>query len=165
MGSPETWGEILRLQALDVAALTAFIALALVSFFRKSVALKYVALAAAVGYMGFVKSSLVSISDVFRLTDLSLPPFRYSLAWYLFSAFVVVSTVLWGRLYCGRICAFGALTQLMDATLPVSWRREPAAALERRASFIKYGILAAAILYFIITRDRFIYRYIEPFWM
>ena len=30
---------------------------------------------------------------------------------------------------------------------------------------MKYALLAAAILYFVITRDRFIYRYIEPFWM
>ena len=115
MGGSETWGELLGPQALDLTLLTAFIALALVSFFRKSVRWKYVALVAAVGYLGFYKSSLMSISDVFRLTDLNLPPFSYSLAWYLFSGFIVVSTVLWGRLYCGRICAFGALTQLMDA--------------------------------------------------
>jgi polyferredoxin len=63
------------------------------------------------------------------------------------------------------MCAFGALTQLMDAALPASWRREPPAWLERRAAFVKYGILAAAILYFIVTHDRFVYRYIEPFWM
>ena len=30
---------------------------------------------------------------------------------------------------------------------------------------IKYAILGGAILYFIVTRDRLIYRYIEPFWM
>ena len=118
MDAAETWGDILGPQALDLALLTAFIALAMVSFFRKSVRLKYIALVAAVGYLGLTKSSLVSISDVFRLTDLSLPPFKYSLAWYLFSGFVVVSTVLWGRLYCGRICAYGALTQLMDAVIP-----------------------------------------------
>jgi polyferredoxin len=94
-----------------------------------------------------------------------LPIFRYNLAWYLLATFTVASTVLWGRLYCGRMCAFGALTQLMDATLPASWRREPPAWLERRAAFVKYGILAAAILYFVVTHDRFVYRYIEPFWM
>src|SRR3954469_14032621 len=99
-------------------------ALALVSFFRKSVALKYVTFAAAVGYLGFTKSSLVSISDVFRLTDLSVPPFKYSLAWYLFTGFVVVSTILWGRLYCGRVCAFGALTQLLDPIVPRKMRVE-----------------------------------------
>jgi len=162
----ETWGEILRPQALDILLLTAFIAFALVSFFRKSVRLKYAALVVAVGYMGFVKSSLVSISDVFRLTDLSLPPFTYSLTWYLFSGLVVVSTVLWGRLYCGRICAFGALTQLMDAVVPAKWRVEVPAKLERRAAWIKYALLGTVLVYYLVTHDLSSpVQYVEPFWM
>jgi polyferredoxin len=166
VSTAETWGDILGPQALDLALLTAFIALAMVSFFRKSVRLKYVALVAAVGYLGFTKSSLVSISDVFRLTDLSLPPFKYSLAWYLFSGFVVVSTVLWGRLYCGRVCAYGALTQLMDAVIPKKLRVNLPAMLERRAAWIKYGLLAGVLVYFIVTRDVSApVRYAEPFWM
>ena len=166
MGAGETWGEILAPQALDLALMTAFIALTLVGFFRKSVRLKYAALVAAVGYMGFMKSSLVSISDVFRLADLSLPPFKYSLAWYLFSAFVVVSTVLWGRLYCGRVCAFGALTQLMDAIVPARLRIEVPRKIEQRAAWIKYGVLAAVMAYFVATRDVSLpVRYAEPFWM
>jgi len=166
VGGSETWGELLGPQALDLTLLTAFIALALVSFFRKSVRWKYVALVAAVGYLGFYKSSLMSISDVFRLTDLNLPPFSYSLAWYLFSGFIVVSTVLWGRLYCGRICAFGALTQLMDAVLPKKLRVDVPPAIERRAIWIKYGFLGALVLYYVVTKDlaRPV-QYAEPFWM
>ena len=166
MGAAETWGEILAPQALDLALLTAFIALTLVSFFRKSVRLKYAALVAAVGYMGFMKSSLVSISDVFRLADLSLPPFKYSLAWYVFSVFVVVSTVLWGRLYCGRVCAFGALTQLIDAIVPAKLRVELPRRFEQRAAWAKYVVLAAVLVYFAATRDVALpVRYAEPFWM
>jgi len=162
----ETWSEILGPQALDLTLLSAFIALALVSFFRKSVRLKYVALVVAVGYMGFVKSSLVSISDVFRLTDLSLPPFKYSLAWYLFSGFVVVSTVLWGRLYCGRICAYGALTQLMDAVIPKTLRIDIPRAIDRRAAWVKYGLLVALVCYYLVTHDLASpVQYAEPFWM
>jgi polyferredoxin len=166
VGGSETWGDLLAPQALDLTLLAAFIALALVSFFRKSVRWKYAALVAAVGYLGFFKSSLVSISDVFRLTDLNLPPFSYSLAWYLFSGFVVVSTVLWGRLYCGRICAFGALTQLMDAVLPKKIRVDVPPAIERKAIWIKYGLLGALVLYYVVTKDlaRPV-QYAEPFWM
>jgi NosR/NirI family nitrous oxide reductase transcriptional regulator len=162
----ESWREILGPQALDLTLLAAFIALALVSFFRKSVRLKYVALVVAVGYMGFVKSSLVSISDVFRLADLSLPPLKYSLAWYLFSGFVVVSTVLWGRLYCGRICAYGALTQLMDAVVPTKLRIEIPSRLDQRAAWIKYGLLVAVVAYYLVTHDLATpVQYAEPFWM
>ena len=162
----ESWREILLPQALDLALLTAFLALTLVSFFRKSVTLKYVTFVAAVGYLGFSKSSLVSISDVFRLTDLSMPPFKYSLAWYVFMLFVVVSTVLWGRVYCGRVCAFGALTQLMDPIVPRKMRLEIPVRIEKHANRIKYGVLAIVLLYFIVTRDVALpVRYVEPFWM
>jgi len=161
----ETWSDILGPQAVDLALLAAFVVLALVSFFRKSVRLKYVTLAAAVGYMGFVKSRLVSVVDLFAVADLNLPVFKYNIAWYLLSLFVVASTVLWGRLYCGRICAFGALTQLMDLAVPRALRFEVPVKLEQRANWIKYGLLAAVMAYFIATRDVAVYRYVEPFWM
>jgi polyferredoxin len=160
-----TWGDDIRAQALDIAAVAAFSVLAFVSFFRKSVRLKYVSLVAAVLYLGFYKSQLISIVNVFGLMGGNLPIFRYNLAWYLLAAITAVSTVLWGRVYCGRICAFGAFTQLVDAIVPARWRVNIPRAIERRASWIKYGILAGVVAYFVITKDPLIYPYVEPFWM
>jgi NosR/NirI family nitrous oxide reductase transcriptional regulator len=160
-----TWGDDIRAQALDIAAVAAFSVLAFVSFFRKSVRLKYISLVAAVLYLGFYKSQLISIVNVFGLIGGNLPIFRYNLAWYLLAAITVVSTVLWGRVYCGRICAFGAFTQLVDAFVPTRWRVNIPRAIERRASWIKYGILASVVAYFLITKDPLIYPYVEPFWM
>ncbi len=162
----EGWREILAPQALDLVLLAAFMTLAMVGFFRKSVVLKYVTFAASVGYLGFTKSSLLSVSDVFRLTDLSVPEFKYSLAWYLLMLFVVVTTVLWGRVYCGRVCAFGALTQLMDPIIPRKMRVEIPVRIENYANLIKYGLLAAVMVYYLVTRDvAGPIRYAEPFWM
>jgi polyferredoxin len=161
----ETWAEIVGPQLLDLVSVTAFLVLALIGFFRKSVRLKYITLVAAVGYMGIVKSRLVSVVDIFGVIDRSLPLVSYNLTWYLVSIFVVGSTVLWGRLYCGRICAFGALTQLMDAVVPGRLRLEVPPRIERHAAWIKYGVLAAVVVYFVTTRDVSVYRYVEPFWM
>jgi polyferredoxin len=162
----ESWREILAPQALDLVLLGAFLTLAMISFFRKSVWLKYVTFVASVGYMGFMKSSLVSISDVFRLTDLSVPPFKYTLTWYAFTLFVVGSTILWGRVYCGRVCAFGALTQLMDPIIPRKWRFEIPVRIEKYANLIKYGVLASVLAYYLLTKDvTGPIRYAEPFWM
>jgi polyferredoxin len=161
----ETWADLLRPQLLDLSLTVAFLAIALVSFFRKSRALKYVTLALSVSYLGFVKSQMVSITDIFRLADLSFPTFRDGVTWYVFTGFTVVSTVLWGRVYCGRICAFGAFTQLMDAILPKKLRVDPPRWLERRASWIKYGLLAATLTYYLATKHFTVYRYVEPFWM
>jgi NosR/NirI family transcriptional regulator, nitrous oxide reductase regulator len=178
-------------QALDIGLFLAFAALAMVSFLRKSVPLKYVTLVVAVLYMGVYKSQLISVVNVFgvlgggasaaRLAlpggdavsgggiaaalSSSLPPFAYSLAWYAFAAFTVVTTIVWGRVYCGRICAFGALTQLIDAVVPKRFQIEIPAALERKASYVKYGILFGAIGLYFITSEISFYRYIEPFWL
>jgi len=161
----ESWRDILGPQALDLTLLAAFILVTLVSFFRKSVRLKFVTLVFAVGYMGFFKSHLISIVDVFGVLDRSLPIVRYNLTYYALGGFAIASTILWGRLYCGRVCAFGALTQLMDAVVPRRLRIEPPAHIERRAASIKYGLLASVVVYFLATRDMLVYRYVEPFWM
>ena len=161
----ETWGDILRPQAVDLTLFAAFLALALVSFFRKSVRLKYVTFIAAVGYLGFWKSTLLSVTDIFRVADLSLPIFKYNLAWYLFAGFALASTVLWGRLYCGRICAYGALTQLLDPIVPRKMRVEIPVRIEKHANLIKYGVLVIVLAYFFATRDVGVYRFVEPFWM
>ncbi len=114
---------------------TAFLVLALVSFKRKSVPLKFVTFAVAIGYMGFAKSYLISITNIFSVIDWNWPVFKYNLAWYLFFGFTVVSTILWGRLYCGRICAYGALTQTLDAVLPAKLARRRAA-IDREARVV-----------------------------
>jgi hypothetical protein len=163
--------ELLADQAWDIGLFAAFATLAMVSFLRKSVPLKYATLVAAVLYMGIYKSQLMSIVDVLRpITGLidrqnPFPVFSYSIAWYAFLGFTIVTTVLWGRVYCGRICAFGALTQLIDAIVPARFRVEIPKTLEERASYIKYGILFGAIAYYLMTREIGFYRYIEPFWM
>ena len=161
----ETWAEILRPQALDLVLLTLFLAFALFSFFRKSQRLKYAALVAAVVYLGFAKSFLISIVNVFGVIDWNLPIVKYNITWYVFAIFTVASTVLWGRFYCGRICAFGALTQLMDAVLPDRLRYDVPLRIEQRAAWIKYGLLGSVVLYFVATREMSVYRYVEPFWM
>jgi NosR/NirI family nitrous oxide reductase transcriptional regulator len=161
----ETWAEVLGPQSLDLALLAAFIVLALVSFQRKSVTLKFLTFAAAIGYLGFAKSYLVSITNIFSIVDWNWPVVKYNLAWYLFFGFTAVSTILWGRLYCGRVCAYGALTQALDAVVPARWRVDVPRSIERRAAWIKYGVLAGVLAYYLATRDLLIYRYVEPFWM
>jgi len=160
-----TWRELLGPQVADLVLFPAFVVLALIGFVRKSTRLKHVTLVASVLYLGLFRSQLLSVTNIFSLLSWNLPLFRYSLFWYLFAGFTVVSTVLWGRLYCGRVCAYGALTQLLDLFVPAKLRYDLPRRWEPRAANIKYGLLAAVILYFLVTRDISIYRYVEPFWM
>lgn len=160
-----TFREILRPQLLDISLFAAYLALALTSFFRKSTRLKVITLVASVVYLGIFRSQLISIVNVFGLLTWNLPIVQYNVAWYCFAVFTLVSTVLWGRLYCGRICAYGALTQLMDRVVPARFRWEPPARIERRAGYIKFALLGGVLIYFFTTNDILAYRYVEPFWM
>jgi polyferredoxin len=63
------------------------------------------------------------------------------------------------------VCAFGALTQLVDRVVPARWQVKVPRTLERRAGYIKYGILIAVVAYFVVTKDPLIYPYVEPFWL
>ena len=157
--------ELARDQATDIGLFLVFAVLAMVSFFRRSVPLKYVTLCVCVLYMGVYKSQLISVVNIFGALTNNLPIFSFSMAWYAFAVFTMATTVLWGRLYCGRICAFGAFTQLVDAVVPKRFQVEIPKTLEHRAGYIKYGILFAAIAYYLATREIAFYRYIEPFWM
>jgi NosR/NirI family transcriptional regulator, nitrous oxide reductase regulator len=160
-----SWTDDLKEQAVDLALFAAFAVLALVSFFRKSELLKWITMGAAVVYLGFIRSQLITVVNIFGLVVWNLPVFRHNMTWYLFAVFTVVTTVLWGRVYCGRVCAFGAMTQLLDKVVPARLRFEVPRRIEERANYVKYGVLGGAVLYFLATRDISIYRYVEPFWM
>jgi len=160
-----SWTSDLKDQAVDLTLFAGFATLALVGFFRKSEKLKWITMGAAVVYLGFLRSQLITVVNIFALTAWNLPNFRHNMTWYLFAVFTVVTTILWGRLYCGRVCAFGSMTQLLDKIVPARLRFEVPRRIDQRASYIKYFLLGATVLYFIVTKDISIYRYVEPFWM
>jgi polyferredoxin len=156
--------QIIRGQALNLSLFTAFTALA-GGFFRKNETPKTITLVASVAYLVY-KSALITIVNVYGLLSWNLPTLRDGVLTYFVFVFMLASTVVWGRLYCGRVCAFGALTQLMDKVVPARFRVAVPPALERRAGYIKYGLLALVLLVFFITRNPYAYyRYVEPFWM
>ena len=161
----ESIGSLSMGEIVDIAGLVFVLAFAFFSFTKKSVPLKYVSFALSIAYLGFYKSNLVSIVNIFAILEGNFPDVRHSIPWYILIGFTAGSTVLWGRLYCGRICAFGALTQALDRILPSRFRVEPPAWLDRRLVYLKYVILGGVLIYFFASGDFLVYRYVEPFWM
>ena len=152
-------------QWVDVALFVGFAALTMAGFLRKDDRIHLVTLVAAFAYLGLYKSEIISIVNVFSIFTLNLPIFAYNIEWYAFAVFTLGTTLLGGRVYCGRVCAFGALTQLIDRVVPARLQWKVPRVLERRAGYIKYGILVAAIAYYLVTRDIGVRRYVEPFSM
>lgn len=166
-----TLAEAARPQLLDIGLFTGFMALSLAGFLRKSETTKVVTLVAALVFLGFMRSQLYSVVNLFGLMTASFPVFKYSIFTYLFWIFALGTTVIWGRLYCGRVCAFGALTQLMDNVLPHRWQLKIPQKVEQRAWIFKYALLAVVVVLYLVKHESepainiTISRYVEPFWM
>ena len=130
----------------DIVAFSGLVVLCLVSFFRKSQRLKVATLIYTLVFLGFLRSQLYSVVNIFGLLTWNLPIVSHSIFTYMFWIAALGTTVIWGRLYCGRLCAFGALTQLMDLVVPRKWQVTVPPTWERNAFYFKYTLLAFVLV-------------------
>lgn len=73
---------------------------------------------------------------------------------YLLVVVVPLIVLLFGNLYCGYICPFGALQELVGYILPTGLKPRIQTESMRMARFIKYVVLLIVIGVFFISRDR-----------
>jgi polyferredoxin len=116
--------------------------------------------AAAVGVLGFWAGRFVSIGDVGRLVLWKFPPFGPRLSLYVLLGGGAVLTLFFGNVYCGWLCPFGALTELLYK-IPVR-KLEVAAGFARRLSGLRFIILCVVVAAFVASRDLGVASY-EPF--
>jgi len=67
---------------------------------------------------------------------------------------VPILGLLFGNLYCGYLCPFGAAQELVGYLVAQRLRPRPAGAPMRAARFIKYLVLAVFLIGFFVARDR-----------
>jgi hypothetical protein len=67
---------------------------------------------------------------------------------------VPVLVLLFGNLYCGYVCPFGAAQELLGFLLPKRARVVPLPAEMRLARFIKYLVLGVLVVAFFLSHDR-----------
>src|SRR5437764_12803657 len=68
-----SWTQDIKDQALDLAMFAAFATLALTGFFRKSEPLKWITMGIAVVYLGFARSQLITVVNIFGFVAWNLP--------------------------------------------------------------------------------------------
>jgi NosR/NirI family nitrous oxide reductase transcriptional regulator len=112
--------------------------------------LRLLTLAAAVGLLGFWGGRFVAVGDVGRFTLFTLPPLLPRLSLYLLIIGGAVAALVWGNLYCGWVCPFGALSELLHK-IPVP-KLTVNSAFVRRASRLRVVILAAILGVIVGTR-------------
>jgi polyferredoxin len=89
--------------------------------------------------------------------------FLQDLPLLLLVAFTVVTTLLFGRVFCGYLCPFGALQDFMDHLIPKKLRRKLPNPVHESGMYVKYGVLAGIVVPAVLGSETSIFQYFEPF--
>jgi polyferredoxin len=88
---------------------------------------------------------------------LSLLGFDVPRTWSSGSFFLIVgvpvAVVLFGNVYCGYLCPFGALQELIGELRPARFASDPRRRVWRYGRAVKYGLLFLLVGLFAMTRD------------
>lgn len=154
-GSDVNW-----LRALAVAAV---LALVLAAFLTKNATLRWLTLGVTFLYLGFINGGFLSVSHITNTLSLGPSMILSDLPLLLIVLFTLITTFIWGRVFCSSACPFGALQDLMTRFVPARRRRTVPQAIHDRAIYLKYAFLAVIVLMAIFYSGVSIFQYFEPF--
>ena len=102
---------------------------------------------------GIALNAQYSTEQIATLLTLDAPTARLT-GVFLLVVGVPLVVLLFGNLYCGYVCPFGAAQELLGYVLPRRLRPVSPRDQMRLARFIKYAVLALLIVAFFLSRDR-----------
>jgi spermidine synthase len=114
---------------------------------------RIVVLALTVLVGGIALNAQYSTEQIATLLTLDAPTAGLTGAFPLVVGVPLV-VLLFGNLYCGYVCPFGAAQELLGYVLPRRFRPVSPRDQMRLARFIKYAVLALLIVAFFLSRDR-----------
>ena len=88
-----------------------------------------------------------SLDQVYSLLAFKLPSPGLNLP-FLMCVFIPVLTLVLGNIYCGHLCPFGAVQELIAELRPRRWRTDPPKSILRYSRSLKYFVLSAALVWF-----------------
>lgn len=153
--SDNNWARLIPLALL--------LTLVMVAFWRKSAALRWVALSATLLWLGFIDGGFLSVSHILNGLNQGMTLFTGNTALLLIVAFTLVTTLIWGRVFCSSVCPFGALQDIISYLTPKKWQRTVPAWLHDKAIYLKYLILALLIGMALFYSQVSLFQYFEPF--
>ena len=106
-----------------VAMMLAVLSLASAAFFLKRRALRWVALSVTLVVLGFVDGGFLSVSHITSGIWAGPGVYLRDLPLLLIVVYTVVTTLVWGRVFCGFLCPFGALQDVIDRVVPRRFKR------------------------------------------
>lgn len=146
-----------------VGILVVLMTLAMTAFFTKKTALRWLALSGTLVYLGFIDGGFLSVSHVTNLLKQGPVMLLDELPVLLLVTFTLVTTLLWGRIFCSSLCPFGAVQDVLTRLVPKRWQWRVPQALHDRALYIKYGILVLILVMAFAYAQVSVFQYFEPF--
>ena len=119
------------------------------AFYSRSRRIRFAGLAASIVILGFWLNAPFTCLDAVALLNGEVP--ARGILWrnLLFVAVIGIS-VLWGQAFCGFLCPFGALQELVSIR---RFRRRASYGLERAGRYVKFVMLALLLSLTLVTND------------
>ncbi len=170
-----------------VILLLTLLFITLIGFYDKGQRFRYGVMAVAILVLGFGKQDFVSVLHILNLPGTGLPDPTDNLFWYILAAFTLVTTILFGRVYCGYLCPYGMFTELLGRAseqlrrfalrrsnrarlfalgarfVPYPGKIQITPRVQRILILLKYAILAALVAWVLLGQAVEVYHYFEPF--
>ena len=150
---------------LDFVFLWVIVFIAFIAFFNKSRPLRYIVLGLSIVYIGFLKGGGFSMNDIVNIAFLNMPVFLNNLYWYSLVVIALFLTVFAGRFYCGWLCPFGAVLEVIPQLIPKKITIPDKE--DGHLKIIKYAILLLIIFmaFILLNKEGALYLIgiIEPF--
>ncbi len=102
---------------------------------------------------GVLLNAQYSSEQIATILSLHIPAVGLS-GVFLLVAGIPLMVILFGNIYCGYICPFGAMQELLGYIIPRRFKNPLTAESMQKARFLKYIILLVLIFVFFVSRNR-----------
>ncbi|MHC4146969.1 MAG: 4Fe-4S binding protein, partial [Planctomycetota bacterium] len=138
---------------MDSIYLLSVFALTLIVIYRGDFWTRFAVLALNVVAGGIVLNLQYSTEQMVTILSLHTPAAALSAAFLLVIG-VPLLVLVFGNIYCGYICPFGALQELLGYIVPKKFKQPMPRPTMQKARFVKYVVLLLLIVVFFFSRNR-----------
>ena len=154
------WGVV---PWVDVILLSILLGFVLAAFFSKNAVLRWGTMTATMLYLGFYKNGFLSVSHIANVIKMGPEMITNNLPTLMIVLFTLITTLIWGRVFCSSLCPFGAVQDFIARFAPKKWQIKVPQKLHDNAIYVKYAILALILGTASVNANASIFQYFEPF--
>ncbi len=154
-----------------VGGLLALLTLASMALLTRRDGLRWATLVGTLFFLGFWDRGFLSVSHISSAIVVGPGLFVSDLSLLIMVVFTVVTTLLLGRVFCGYLCPFGVIQDVIDRVVPDRIKVRPSPSFHAWGIKVKYVILGCvlapalleAVAPHMVNQSFSIYHYVEPF--